>query len=200
MKKLPLFLIYSRLFLSLIIVLLALLQWPYYRIVMAILVVIGLLTDIFDGIIARQLRISDQLLRRLDSSIDQVFWIAVLAATCICCPEFLKNNYLQLIIILGAEALTYGISFIKFKKEVALHAITSKIWTLTILATIIQVILTCESSFLFQLCFYTGIVTRLEIVLILLILKRWQNDVPSIFHAVQLRKGKEIKRNKLFNG
>jgi CDP-diacylglycerol--glycerol-3-phosphate 3-phosphatidyltransferase len=106
----------------------------------------------------------------------------------------------QLLIILGIEAVTYAVSFLKFKREVATHAIASKIWTLTILATIIQVILTCESSVLFQCCFYLGVATRLEIISILLILKKWQHDVPTVYHAVQLRKGKEIKRNKFFNG
>jgi CDP-diacylglycerol--glycerol-3-phosphate 3-phosphatidyltransferase len=34
----------------------------------------------------------------------------------------------------------------------------------------------------------------------LLVLKKWTADVPSFYHAIQLRKGKEIKRNKYFNG
>jgi CDP-diacylglycerol--glycerol-3-phosphate 3-phosphatidyltransferase len=200
MRRMPLYLIYSRLVFSAAILLLALIQCPHYKTYMVILVITGLLTDVFDGIIARKLRISTQLLRRLDSSIDQVFWISVLTSTCICCPQFFRSHYVQLLIVLGVEALTYAISFIKFGKEVATHAISSKIWTLTILATIIQVILTCESSVLFQCCFYLGVITRLEIIVILLILKKWQNDVPSVYHAVQLRKGKEIKRNKFFNG
>jgi len=32
------------------------------------------------------------------------------------------------------------------------------------------------------------------------ILKDWTNDIPSLYHAVLIRKGKEIKRHKLFNG
>ncbi len=167
---------------------------------MVVLVITGLLTDVFDGIIARRLQVSTQQLRRLDSSVDQVFWISVLAGTCICCPQFFTEHYVALLIIIGAEALTYAVSFIRFKKEVATHAIASKVWTLTILATIIQVILTCQSSVLFQICFYLGLITRIEILLILCILKTWHNDVPSIYHAVLLRKGKVIKRHKLFNG
>jgi len=94
----------------------------------------------------------------------------------------------------------YLISFIKFKKEVATHAILSKFWTLTIVGTLIQVILTCDSSVIFTTCFYLGVISRIEIISILLILKVWTNDVPSFYHAILLRKGREIKRNKLFNG
>lgn len=167
---------------------------------MVILVVTGLLTDVFDGIIARRLQVSTQQLRRLDSTIDQVFWVSVLTGTCICCPQFFTSHYISLLVVIGVEALTYVVSFVRFKKEVATHAIASKVWTLTILATIIQVILTCQSTWVFQLCVYLGLLTRIEILLILFILKHWHNDVPSVYHAILIRKGKEIKRHKLFNG
>ncbi|RFM35429.1 hypothetical protein [Chitinophaga silvisoli] len=92
------------------------------------------------------------------------------------------------------------ISYLRFKKEVATHAIASKFWTLTILASVIQIMLSCKAGILFQFAFYFGLATRLEIILILFIIRNWYNDVPSVYHAVQLRKGREIKRNRLFNG
>jgi len=167
---------------------------------MVAFVITGLLTDVFDGIIARKLLVSTQQLRRMDSIIDQIFWLAVLTATCIACPQFLKDHYISLLIIVGAEALTYAVSFIRFRREVATHAIASKFWTLSILATIIQILLTCDSGVLFQLSFYMGLITRMEVLAILFTIRTWHNDVPSLYHAVQLRKGKEIKRHKLFNG
>jgi len=41
---------------------------------------IGLLSDIFDGIIARRLGVATPSLRRLDSQTDAAFWLAVLAS------------------------------------------------------------------------------------------------------------------------
>jgi CDP-diacylglycerol--glycerol-3-phosphate 3-phosphatidyltransferase len=58
----------------------------------------------------------------------------------------------------------------------------------------------CESLVLFEICFWLGLITRLEIIAIILALKNWANDVPSFYHSLKLRKGKEIKRHKLFNG
>lgn len=200
MKKIPLYLIYSRLLFSVLILLLALLQYRFNREWIVALVITGLLTDVFDGIIARRLQVSTQQLRRLDSTVDQVFWFSVLGAACIICSRFFIQHYVQLLVIIGAEALTYVVCFVRFKKEVATHAIASKVWTLTLLATIIQITLTCQSEWLFQCCFYLGLATRLEILLILYIIKTWHNDVPSVYHAVLLRKGREIKRHKLFNG
>jgi CDP-diacylglycerol--glycerol-3-phosphate 3-phosphatidyltransferase len=68
------------------------------------------------------------------------------------------------------------------------------------MATLLEIVLHCKSTVLFSLCFYIGIASRIEILAILLVLKEWTNDVPSIYHALQLRKGKAIKRNTLFNG
>lgn len=199
-NSIPLILIYSRLFIGFIIVALSYYQITHYNIIAIILLSIGLLTDIFDGIIARKLQISTQNLRRLDSTIDQIFFVSVVFATFLQCPNFFYKNSISLLLLIGFEALTYLICFLKFKKEIATHAISSKIWTLILFAVLVQIMATCQSVLLFQICLYTGILTRVEIIGIILLLKNWTNDVPSIYHAWLLRKGKNIKRNKLFNG
>lgn len=199
-KYIPILLIYSRLLFSAVILLLAFVQPEHFRLIINILLITGLITDVFDGIIARKLNVSTVKLRRMDSFIDQIFWLSALAAAYIICSNFFKENGVLLAVLLGAEALTYMVSYLKFKKEVATHAILSKVWTLTILATLVQIIAACDSGWLFLTCFYTGIITRLEIIAILMVIRKWENDVPSLYHAVMIRKGKPIKRNKLFNG
>lgn len=196
----PILLIYSRLVFSLIILLLSFIQPEHFRPIINTLLIIGLISDIFDGIIARKLNVSTVKLRRMDSFIDQVFWLSALAGAYVICGTFFEENVFLLAALLGAEALTYLISYLKFRKEVATHAILSKVWTLTILATLVQIISTCDSSWLFMTCFYIGVITRMEIVAILLIIRKWENDVPSLYHAILIRQGKPIKRSKLFNG
>jgi phosphatidylglycerophosphate synthase len=196
----PSVLIYSRLIFGFVIIFLVVSQVNSFRLIIAVLIVLGLISDIFDGIIARKLNISNQKLRRMDSSVDQVFWICCVIGAYLVCPDFFKAHWIKLLILVIVEGMTYAISFIRFKKEVATHAISSKLWTLTIMAVLIQVILSCNSLIVFDICFWLGIITRVEIIAILLIIREWTNDVPSVYHAVLLRKGKEIKRNKLFNG
>jgi len=198
-SKIPSILIFSRLIIGFIIISLSLLKIENYQIITVILLSIGLLTDIFDGIIARHLNVSTQKLRRLDSTVDQIFFVSVGIAAYIQCPEFFKTNAYKIIILAGAEALIYLVSFLKFRKEVATHSIGAKIWTLLLFGTLVQVILQCQSVVLFILCFWVGLLTRAEIIAILFILKTWTNDVPSVFHSIQLRKGKAIKKSKIFN-
>lgn len=200
LNKTPILLIYSRLISGFLILSLAVLKINDYPIVATILISFGLLSDIFDGIIARKLNVSTEKLRRLDSTIDQIFYLSIVLASYIHCPAFFKNQKIEIGIILGIESLAYLLCFLKFKKEIAFHSIGAKIWSLFLFALLIQITFTCTSSIIFQLVFWIGIITRLEIIAIVITLKNWTNDVPSLYHAFQLRKGKIIKRNKLFNG
>jgi phosphatidylglycerophosphate synthase len=199
-EKIPFALIYLRLILGLMIVPLSYFKVGDYVIIAILFLSMGLLSDVFDGIIARKLNISTVKLRRLDSTIDVIFFLSFAVATYLQCPNYFALRSTELIIIIGLEALTYLVCFLKFKKEIATHSIGAKIWTLLLFATLVEIILTCHSSTLFYLFFIVGIITRLEIIAIILILKTWTNDVPSIFDAINIRKGKPIKRNKMFNG
>jgi phosphatidylglycerophosphate synthase len=199
-NKIPIILIYSRLVFGVLIILLSIFKPEFYRATIIVLVALGLASDIFDGIIARRLSVSTPQLRRMDSGADQFFWLCIVGGAYLVSPDFFKTNLFFIILILAFEAACYALSFIKFKKEVATHAIASKIWTIFLFATLIQVIASGNSVTLFYICFWLGILTRLEIISILIILNSWSNDVPTVYHAVLIRKGKPIKKHKLFNG
>ncbi|HOY97688.1 MAG TPA: CDP-alcohol phosphatidyltransferase family protein, partial [Catalimonadaceae bacterium] len=81
MTKLPIALIYSRLVLGILVMVLSLNHVEHYRVMAIVILTTGLLTDIFDGIIARRLNVSTQTLRRLDSTVDQVFFVSFTIAT-----------------------------------------------------------------------------------------------------------------------
>ncbi len=200
LNKLPITLIYSRVVIGVVILLLAILQPLHFRAITITLIAIGLLTDIFDGIIARQLKISTTKMRRMDSNIDMFFWTCIIIANYIISPAFYQHNYRQLIVIISLEAACYMLCFIRFKKEVATHALSAKAWALMLFVTLIQIIATDNSVVLFGICLYWGIASRLEIIAMLIVIKKWTNDIPTIYHAFKIRKNKPVKRLKLFNG
>lgn len=200
MKKLPIFLVYSRIAISPVMLLLAWFIGAEAGIAIIILALYGLISDIFDGIIARKLGVSTTFLRRLDSTADQIFWISILIATFMLAPHFLLQNWPQLALVVGLEIGAYLCCYFRFRKEIATHSILAKFWALTLCAVIVELNLTGNSGIIFQTCFYLGVISRLEIIAIVLTLKNWTNDVPSFYHAWQLRQGREIVRNKLFNG
>lgn len=197
----PLLLIYSRLALGLAIIPIALFQVDHFPAIALTFLAIGLVSDFFDGYIARHLGVSTERLRRLDSTIDVIFFVGIGVATLIHCPDFLlREKALPVMILIVAEAMTYGVSYFRFQREVATHSIGAKVWTLFLFATLVELLLHCRSGILFEITFWLGLATRLEIAAILLVLRNWTTDVPSVWHALQLRKGKSIKRYKFFNG
>lgn len=198
--KIPIALIILRFFIGVLIIVLSCIKIEYYKTIVISLLTIGLLTDIFDGIIARRLNVSTQKLRRWDSTVDQLFFTAVIFATYIKYPEFYESNWIKIALLIAVEVLTYSFSFLKFKKEIATHSIGAKVWTLFLFATLVDIIVEGKSTILFELFYWIGILTRFEIIAIILILKSWTNDVPTFYHALKLRQNKPIKRNKLFNG
>lgn len=198
--KIPTLLVYSRLLLGFLIIAVTLLQPQFYPIYTVVFLTLGLISDIFDGIIARHLGVSNEKLRRLDSNVDQVFFICAIASIYMQQPDFFKQHLWAIVILILSEVAIYIVSFIKFRKEVATHSLGAKIWTLFLFALLVQVTLTGHAQILFVVVFWLGILTRAEIIAIILVLKQWQNDVPSLKQALRIRKGLAVQKNRLFNG
>ena len=199
MKKIPFLLIYSRILIAVIIGFLAFLETENKSIWIVVLMSLGLLTDVFDGIIARKLNISSEKLRVWDSNVDQFFWLVVIGAIFYLNTSFIVENIFWIGIIAFLELLSYFISYLKFKKSIATHSILAKIWTLTLLAFLIDLVLNSSSFIPFIICITLGIISRVEIILIIITLKKWTTDIPSILSVSKINKGIEIKKSKLFN-
>ncbi len=199
MKNIPFLLIYSRILFGIIIGILAFYKIENYSIWIVILMSLGLITDIFDGIIARKLNVSTEKLRIWDSNVDQFFWLIVIGSIFYLNIDFIKENILWIAIIVSLEILCYLVSYFKFKKSIATHSILAKFWTLALLGFLIDLVLNETSYILFMICVILGIISRIEIILIILKLKNWTTDVPSIFSVSNINQGIKIKKNKLFN-
>lgn len=199
-RYIPLILLYSRIPAGLAIVFCAWQQPAGYDMIITALLLYGVVSDFLDGFTARMWHLSTEHLRKADSNVDQFFWLAAAIGVYLVAPDFFSTIIWHIAILLALEVLAYVISLARFRNVVATHAILSKLWVVTLLATFIQVVLTGSSDSVFMACFWIGLISRLEIIAIMLLLKSWVNDVPSVYHAIRLRRGKTIKRNKIFNG
>ncbi|APD06072.1 CDP-diacylglycerol--glycerol-3-phosphate 3-phosphatidyltransferase [Flavobacteriaceae bacterium UJ101] len=199
MKNIPFLLIYSRILIGIIIGFLTFYYTKHQTIWIVSLMFIGLLTDIFDGIIARKLDISTKKLRVWDSNVDQFFWLIVIGSSFYLNFSFVKENIVYISIIVLLELLCYLISYIKFKRTIATHSILAKVWTLSLLGFLVDLILHSTSHYFFILCLFLGIISRIEIILIILKLNKWTTDVPSILVVSKINQGIPIKKNRLFN-
>ncbi|KUJ56952.1 CDP-alcohol phosphatidyltransferase family protein [Chryseobacterium aquaticum] len=199
MKNIPYLLIAIRFLFAPVIFFLAFTKAEESRFIILSLMFIGLLTDIFDGIIARKVGVSSEKLRRLDSQVDLVFWLSLGFAAYFINTELIKSQWKNIALIFIMEALCYIISFIKFKKETCAHAFLSKMWGLSLLIAFTYLIGFQQEGWAFYLTIILGFVSHLDVILIILILPKWQYDVPSFYHAWKIRKGIERKKSIFFN-
>jgi len=198
MKRIPILLVYSRVLIALAIAFFSFSEVENYKEWIIGLIVLGVFSDIFDGVIARKLEVATEKLRKLDSNIDQFFWLTSVGSIGYLNFQFFKQNHLLIVIILVLEILAYLISFLKFKKTIATHTLLAKLWVLTLLAFLIDLMINNDSNLLFWICVSVGIVSRIEIITIILTLKKWATDIPSICVVSKINKGIKAKKRLLF--
>ncbi|WP_205589846.1 CDP-alcohol phosphatidyltransferase family protein [Mucilaginibacter celer] len=170
------------------------------RLLLAVLLLLGILSDIFDGIIARHLKVSNAVLRRMDSQTDVVFWLCAAWCAWLLNPAIITANRYAIVVLFIMEGLTYVLSIAKFGKETCTHALLSKLWGLALFAAFTSLIGFGYGGLPLMLAIVIGIISHIDVYLIIMLLPQWTHDVPSAWHAWQIRQGKEIKRTKLFNG
>lgn len=198
--NIPVALILFRLLLAPTILALAYFIGESTKTTIVILMYLGLLSDILDGIIARKQNISSEKLRRMDSQTDMVFWLSIGFATWILYPKLIADNSILIWTILGMEMACYAISFIKFKKQPCTHAWLSKLWGITLLVAFTSLIGFNHAGIPFAVAIIMGLISQLDVILITLILPKWTHDVPSAYHAYLIGKGINFKRNDYLNG
>jgi CDP-diacylglycerol--glycerol-3-phosphate 3-phosphatidyltransferase len=162
--------------------------------------IVGLLSDVLDGIIARNQNVSTERLRRMDSQTDLIFWLCVGWCAWLLNPEIILNNKYAIALIFLMEALAYVFSIAKFGKETCTHALLSKFWGITLLVAFVSMIGFGYGGISIFLAIFFGIIGHIDVYLIIYFLPKWTHDVPSSYHAYLIKKGIPFKRNKWFNG
>jgi phosphatidylglycerophosphate synthase len=198
-RYIPISLIIFRLLLAPTIIVITYYLRENAKIIVLVLLYLGLISDILDGVVARHLKVSSAKLRRYDSQTDLVFWLSIGVATWMLYPELISNNSIPIILLFVMEAACYFVSIIKFGKETCTHAFLSKLWGISLLAAFTSLIGLSYAGFPFAVAIILGLISQLDVILIILILPEWTHDIPSCYHAYLIRKGIGFKRNKFLN-
>jgi CDP-diacylglycerol--glycerol-3-phosphate 3-phosphatidyltransferase len=149
--------------------------------------ILAILSDIFDGIIARRLQVSTAQLRQADSWADILLFLCLALSTWRVYPQVLMNLRIPLLIAIAAQVFLFSLCLFKYRKLPSYHTYTAKSWGLTILAATIALF-----GFGYVPILWLAIVfcwlNSIEEILMTLLLPQWQCDVLSLYHALQLRK------------
>ena len=162
--------------------------------VFAICLATAFLSDIFDGIVARRIGVATPALRRLDSAADTLFYAACLFAAWHLYPTAITERVAPLSILVVLEVARYLIDIAKFRREASYHMWSSKVWGIALFVGFFSLLVFGVTGLAISLAVYTGIVADLEGLAISAVLRSWRSDVPSLFHALQIRRSVENTR------
>jgi|GEM_PF-359383 len=198
-QYLPRLLLYSRPVLILIILTLTFIDYANSNKIVLIIMYIGIISDIFDGILARKLNISTTTFRLHDTIFDLFFYFSILFYINSINQLIIRHNIYLIGSIIGLESILYMISLTRFHKFPSPHAILSKFWGIYLIIEFTLLIIGVPGLH-FRICLIIGLFVHIDRVLIYSIIKNWDHDIPSFYHAIKLRNGKTIFRGKIFNG
>ena len=156
--------------------------------------VAALLSDIFDGVLARRLGIATANLRRLDSVADTLFYAACAFAAWYLYPAAITQHIGSLVVLGTLEVMRYGLDFLKFRREASYHMWSSKVWGVALFAGFFGLLVMGSSGAMVSWAIYLGIVADAEGLLISLVLPRWQADVPTLVHTLRMRRAEAVYR------
>jgi len=161
--------------------------WPHSALLVTC-VTIAFLSDVFDGVVARRLCIATANLRRLDSIADSIFYLCALWAVWVLHPDVVRANLGPLVALAILEGARYMLDLWKFGREASYHMWSSKLWGIALFAAFVAMFASEDPAFLPMLAIAVGIIADVEGVLISFTLRSWRHDVPSIFHALRIRR------------
>jgi phosphatidylglycerophosphate synthase len=148
--------------------------------------IIAVLSDIFDGIIARRLAVSTPQLRQADSWADICLYLCIAVSAWLVFPQVVLAFRVPLLMAIAAQLTLFAISLMKFRKFPSFHTYTAKIWGLTLLVATVALFGFGYNRTLW-LAIALCLINSLEEILMTLVLPEWQCDVLSLIHAVNLR-------------
>ena len=154
---------------------------------LAALVAAALLSDIFDGVLARRWHGDTATVRLFDSMADTIFYACAAVALFTGQHTLWTEWRNSLLLLAGAEAVNIAFNVAKFGKPASYHSYLAKTWGLVLAATLMAVYATGHATLLFPLSIALGVASNLEGVAMSLMLPVWRKDVKTLAAAWRLR-------------
>jgi CDP-diacylglycerol---glycerol-3-phosphate 3-phosphatidyltransferase len=150
-------------------------RWIYLPIL-----IVGTLSDIFDGILARRFGVATPALRRYDSMADVIYYLFILAVAYFLCQPVITQNWPLIALILLSEAGCILVSYVRFGKYPATHSYLAKFYGLCLLAALIALLVFNAGNWAVIALTVVALTANLEIIAIHLLMKSPPVDVRSI--------------------
>jgi CDP-diacylglycerol--glycerol-3-phosphate 3-phosphatidyltransferase len=166
-------------------------QWNGFALAGTILA--ALLSDIYDGVLARRWDCDTPAVRLFDSMADTVFYVCVAVALFLGQPVLWHAHEALLGVLLALESVRFAVDLTKFGKPSSYHSYLAKTWGL-VLAVAVMCAFALHGQHagvcgaLLDAGLGLGIVCDVEGLAMSVVLPAWRNDVKTLNAAWRLRR------------
>jgi CDP-diacylglycerol--glycerol-3-phosphate 3-phosphatidyltransferase len=187
MNRIPWLLVWFRLVLAPVFPLGYFLRADHWVYVAALLA--GIISDVFDGVLARRWKCSTPALRRFDGNTDTIFYSSagVIAA-------ILHGTYLApwrwAIGAMFLFMITQNIvNIVRYGRQPSYHMYSGKLWSIALVTVLIGLYVDRPSAWALDIMVALGIYNSSEDIIASLVLPTPMTDIPTVFHAIQMARG-----------
>ncbi len=142
-------------------------------------------TDAIDGFLARKLKISSARGSQLDSIGDQITLVVGLIGLLVFENEFIKTNYILILIAFLPYILQMLIAFYKYGKATAFHTYLAKSSAVLQGVFILFTLFFAPVYWLFYLMIVIGVLETIEEITLIYMYDKWVQDVKGIYWALK---------------
>ena len=148
----------------------------------------ALISDIYDGVIARKLGIATRGLRLADSYADIVFFIGLGFGILIGFPHPLTSLALPFWLAIGLTLINWAFCLLKFKQMTSYHSMLMKLSALVLFVGILSLLLG-QVTLPMQAALWLIVVATAEEIAMTAVLRDYHHDVWNLKAALALRSG-----------
>ncbi len=142
-------------------------------------------TDMIDGFLARKLKITSARGSQLDSLGDQLTFAMGLLGLLVFEYDFIKENYLLILIAFLPYIIQMVIAFKKYGKATAFHTYLAKLSALIQGVFILWFLFFGEVYWLFYMMIGIGILETIEEITLIYMYENWVDGVKGIYWALK---------------
>jgi CDP-diacylglycerol--glycerol-3-phosphate 3-phosphatidyltransferase len=150
--------------------------------------VLAIVSDIYDGKLARRWGVATERLRRADSLCDDIYAFSSLACFWIAEPQIIADHAVGLIVLIAIDFVRTPLDWFLFGKRASYHATSTRVFGLSLIPVGVLIMMHGEVYFVLWLSLAIGLLAELEGVAMSLVLPEWTHDVKHLGKAISIRR------------
>jgi phosphatidylglycerophosphate synthase len=151
------------------------------------LFLVGLVSDVLDGALARRWRQESALGARLDQWGDFALWIALPLGAWWLWPDAIRRERAFIVLAVACMVLPTAVAYARYRAVPGYHTWSVKVGAI-LMGVGAPLLLVADRPWPFRAAALFQVVCAIDELGITALLPQCRNDVPSVFHAARMRR------------